>query len=128
MQPWVSLVGRPKALEYILSARSVDAIKAMAIGWVKRAVGSEKELREGTTALAERIATLWKQVLAAIISRVNVQKPMETDVRGDNSLFTQLEKTQAVQIPHNRYLVLSANESTNTFGKGIPEDFPQVLT
>ncbi|KAM0798271.1 ClpP/crotonase-like domain-containing protein, partial [Usnea florida] len=92
LQFLVSLIGRARALEYILSARSVDAIEAAAIGWVNKAYGSEKELTEGVTALAERIATFPKQGLAAIKSRVNVQKPTEMDIRGDNSLFTQLEK------------------------------------
>ena len=127
MQFLVSLIGRAKALEYILSARSVDPIEAAAIGWVHRAFGSEKELIEGVRALAERITTSPKQGLAAIKSRVNVQKPMETDIRCDSS-FTQLEKTQIAQSSQNRYLVLSVNESASVFEKGTPEDVQQVLT
>ena len=128
MQFLLSLIERARALEYILSARSVNAIEAAAIGWVNKAFGTEKDLTEGVTALAERIATFPKQGLAASKSRVSVQKPTETDIRGDNSLFTQLERTQVVQSSQNRYLVLSANESANAFEKVIPEDVPQVLT
>ena len=127
MQFLVSLIGRARALEYILLARSVNAIEAAAIGWIKEAFGSEKELTERMTALVERIATFPKQGQAAIKSRVNVQKSTKTDIRSDNSLFTQLEKTQVVQSSQNRYLVLSANESANAFEKGTPEDVPQVL-
>ena len=123
-----SLIGRARALEYILSARSVDAIEAAAIGWVNRAFGTEQELKSEVTALAERIATFPKQGLSAIKSRVNVQKPTEEDIRGDNSLFTQLEKTAVVQASQDRYLVLSGNESDSTFEKNIPQDVPQVLS
>ncbi|MCJ1457648.1 hypothetical protein MMC28_008017 [Mycoblastus sanguinarius] len=124
----VSLIGRARALEYILSARSVDAIEAAAIGWVNRAFSSEIELESEVTALAERIATFPKQGLAAIKSRVNIQKPSEDAIMGDNSLFTQLEKSGIVQQSQDRYLVLSANESANTFEKDIPQDLPAVLT
>ncbi|MCJ1227568.1 hypothetical protein MMC12_004224 [Toensbergia leucococca] len=127
LQFLVSLIGRARALEYILSARSVDAIEAAAIGWVNRAFSSEMVLKTEVTALAERIATFPKQGLAAIKSRVNVQKPTEGDIKGDNSLFTELEKTTVVQQSQDRYLVLSANESANVFEKGIPEDIPEVL-
>ena len=80
------------------------------------------------TTLAERFATFPKQGLAALKSRVNVQKPTETDISGDNSLFTQLEKTQVVQSSRDRYLALSVNEGANAFEKAMPEDVPQVLT
>ena len=122
-----ALLGRARALEYILSARSVDAVEAAAIGWVNGAFGTEQELKRETTALAERIATYPKQGLAAIKSRVNVQKPTEEAIRGDNKMFTNLEKTQVVQQSQNKYLLLSQNESANSFEKNIPQDLPQVL-
>ncbi|KUJ23750.1 ClpP/crotonase, partial [Mollisia scopiformis] len=82
LQFLVSLVGRARALEYILSARSVDAFEAAAIGWVNRAFESEEKLKAATTELAERIAAFPKQGLAAIKSRVNVQKPTEQEIFG----------------------------------------------
>ena len=123
LQFLVSLIRRARALEYILSARSVDAIEAAAIRSVNKAFGSEKELTERVTALAERIAIFPKQVLAANKSRVNVQKPTETDIRGDINLSTQLEKMQIVQSSRNQYLVLSANESANTFKESYQRMF-----
>ena len=84
----VDLIGRARALEYILSARSVDANEAAAIGWVNRAFPSAQGLESEVSALAERIATFPKQGLAAIKSRVNIQKPTQEDISGDNNLFT----------------------------------------
>lgn len=123
----VSLMGRARALEYILSANSVNATEAAEIGWVNKAFDTETELQNGVTALAERIATFPKQGLAAIKQRVNVQKPTLANIRGDNNLFVQLEKTAVVQQSQNQYLRLSANESDNTFEKNVPQDIPQVL-
>lgn len=128
LQFLVSLIGRARALECILSARSVDAIEAAAIWWVNRAFGSKEELEQGVTALAERIATFPKQGLSAIKSRIDVQKPSEADIKEDNSLFTQPEKTKDVPESQDRYLVLSGNESANAFEKDIPQDLPAVLT
>lgn len=123
----VDLIGRARALEYILSARSVDAVEAAAIGWVNRAFSSELELSQEVTALAERIATFPKQGLTAIKSRVNVQKPTWADILGGDRIFTQLEKTAVVQQSQDKYLVLSANESDTKFKKNIPQDIPAIL-
>lgn len=49
-------MGRASALEYILSARSVDALTAAALGWVNKVFGSAQELRSAVDALAVRIA------------------------------------------------------------------------
>ena len=86
------------------------------------------DLKDNVTALAERIATFPKQGLAAIKARVNVQKPTRADILGDNSIFTQLEKTAVVQESQDKYLVLSANENANAFELGLPEDVSAVLT
>lgn len=123
----VDLIGRARALEYILSARSLNAAQAAAIGWVNQAFSSEAELKAEVTSLAQRIATFPKPGLSAIKSRVNVQKPSEESIKGDNSLFTQLKKTAVVQQAQNRYLELSGNQSDSAFEKNIPEDLPEIF-
>ena len=52
----VKLIGRARALEYMLSGRGVDAETAAGMGWVNRAFGSGGDLRREVDALAERIA------------------------------------------------------------------------
>ena len=56
----VDLIGRARALEYILSASSMNTAQAAEIGWVNRAFGIETELKSEVTSLAERIATFPK--------------------------------------------------------------------
>ena len=128
LQFLVNLIGRARALEYILTARCVNATEAAAIGWVNQAFDTETNLKNEVTALAERIAVFPKQALAAIKSRVNVQKPTEVDILGDNKLFTQLEMTAVVQKAQERYLVLSGNQSDNAFERNLPQDIPRILT
>lgn len=87
----------------------------------------EEDLKNNVNTLAERIAKFPKQGLAAIKSRVNIQKPTELAILGDNSLFRILENTEIVQQAQDRYLVLSANESNNAFDRDLPEDIPLIL-
>ena len=123
----VKLIGRARALEYILSGRAVDAVTAAAIGWVNKAFGSAEELTQETDALAERIAAFPEQGLAAIKARVNVQKPSDADLQGDNDLFTQLTSTKVTQEAGTMFLKVSENESAGTFELNLPEDLTEIV-
>ena len=126
VQYLVKLIGRARALEYILSSRSVDAVTAAAIGWVNKAFGSSEELRREVDSLAERIAAFPQQGLAAIKARVNVQKPSEEDLDGDLELFNQLANTDVQQAAGQKYLQLSGEESEGTFELDVPDDIDQI--
>lgn len=126
VQYLTALLGRARALEYILSARSVDAVTAATIGWVNRAFGSVTELKEGVNSLAERIASFPKQGLGAVKSRVNVQKPSEADLEGDGALLGKLSTSQVSQLTVDKFLELSNNQENGKFGLDVPEDMPQI--
>ena len=123
----VKLIGRARALEYILSGRAVDAVNAAAIGWVNKAFGSVGELVRETDALAERIAAFPEGGLAGVKARVNVQKPGEDDLRGDNELFTRLAGTRVTEEAEALYFELSGNEAAGTFELGLPEDLTEIV-
>ena len=106
-----ALLGRARALEYILSASAVDAVTAATIGWVNRAFGNTAELKDGVTALANRINSFPKQGLGAVKSRVNVQKPPEADLDGDFELLGKLSTSTVSQLTANKFLQLSDNQS-----------------
>ena len=122
------LIGRARALEYILSARAVDAVTAAAIGWVNRAFESQAELRSEVNALATRIASFPEQGLAAIKARVNVQKPSDEDLKGDNDVFLELADTELTKAAADKFLKLSEEQSNNGFERGIPDDVVQILS
>lgn len=121
-----TLLGRARALEYILSARPVDAVTAATIGWVNRAFGTAAELKDNVTALANRINSFPKQGLGAVKSRVNVQKPTEEALEGDLQLLGKLSTSNVSQLTANKFLQLSDNESNNQFELNVPEDLPEI--
>ena len=123
----VKLIGRARALEYILTGRSVDAATAAAIGWVNTAFRSAEELRIGVDALAARIASLPEQGLQAVKARVNVQKPIDADLDGDLKLFAQLVPSAVSQEASNAYLRLSKNQTASAFELNEPENLPKIV-
>ena len=128
LQFLTKLIGRARALEYMLSGRAVNAATAEKIGWVNRAFGSGEELKNEVEALAKRIASFPSQGLKAIKERVNVQKPTEQDLDGDLEIFSELVPTAVSQEASNRYLKLSDEESNNEFERGIPDDIVEFLS
>ncbi|KAL8797289.1 MAG: hypothetical protein Q9195_000443 [Heterodermia aff. obscurata] len=126
VQYLVKLIGRARALEFILSARSVDAVTAAAIGWVNKAFGSSEELGREVEALAERIAVFPQQALAAIKARVNAQRPSEEDLDEDLELFGQLVDTDVAQAAGQKFLQLSGEESKGAFELDVPGDIDQI--
>ncbi|KAL8719212.1 MAG: hypothetical protein Q9225_003766 [Loekoesia sp. 1 TL-2023] len=122
------LIGRARALEYMLSARAVNAATAAAIGWVNQAFDSEAELRREVDVLARRIASFPAQGLAAVKARVNVQIPSDEDLKGDNDLFFKLAETEVTRAAADRYLKLSDEQSNNEFERGISDDIVQILS
>ncbi len=124
----VKLIGRARALEYMLSGRGVDGAAAAAMGWVNRAFGTEGELRREVEALAGRIAAFPAQGLAAVKARVNVQKPSEADLRGDNELFYKLAGTEVTQEAAGLFLELSGGERAGGFELGVPADLVEIVS
>lgn len=128
VQYLTQLIGRARALEYILSGRSVDARTAAAFGWVNAAFDSHDKLTAGVDALAQRIAAFPATGLAAIKERVNSRKPTDEEVQVDFELFTSLGAEPESQALDERYLELSANQTPNEFELNIPEDLVEVET
>lgn len=124
----VKLIGRARALEYMLSGRGVDAGTAASVGWVNRAFGSEGELRREVEGLAGRIAAFPAQGLAAIKARVNVQRPSEGDLEGDNEVFVRLTGTEVSEKAADRFLVLGGDQSAGGFELGVPDDVVEIVS
>lgn len=123
-----ALIGRARALEYILSARSVDASEAERIGWVNRGFQSADELGQETLALATRIATFPIQALAGVKERVNVQKPSDESVLGDLQAFSGGVTQNVTQRANARFLELGDGQRNTPFERNIPEDIDQILS
>ncbi|KAL8832619.1 MAG: hypothetical protein Q9170_004819 [Blastenia crenularia] len=121
------LIGRARALEYMLSARPMDAVTAAIIGWVSRAFGSAAKLKGEVDALAERIAGFPTQALAAIKERVNAQNPSVEDVQGDNDSFVELAATETVNKAAGRFLKLGEEQTDTRFERDIPDNITEIV-
>lgn len=76
-----------------------------------RRLGAPGELRANVEALAERIAAFPAQGGSRRSkARVNVQKPSEADLAGDNELFTRLAQAALTQAAADRFVVLLGDE------------------
>lgn len=127
LQYLVKLIGRARALEYLLSGRTVDAPTAAAIGWVNRAFGTSQELRIETDALAQRIASFSGLALAAIKRRVNAaSQPSAESVMADGVETSKLIGQPASQAALTRYLVLSDNQSGNAFELALTSNLEEL--
>lgn len=127
LQYLVALIGRARALEYILSGNSVDAVTAASIGWVNKAFGSKEVLRTEVDALAHRIASFTGKALSGIKQRVNVNKPSAESLAGDNEAFSQLLVEQpAAQRATDRYLELSQDQTRSPFELALSENLERL--
>lgn len=118
----VSLIGRARAFEYILSGRSVDAKTAAAIGWANTAYASNDLLRREVDALAQRIASFPGKALGAIKRRINVSKPTTQDLDGDFAAYTALRL-----LDNGRFLKLTNNQTRSRFELDAPFNIEQIL-
>ena len=127
MQYLVRLIGRARALEYILSGRSVDAETAAAIGWVNRAFSSSEQLRQEVDALAHRIASFSGTALAAIKQRINASSnPSAQSIAEDLATFLPLLSQPVAQTALTRYLELSENQKGNEFELAVEDRLDEV--
>lgn len=127
LQYLVALIGRARALEYILTGRTVNAETAAAIGWVNKAFLSKELLRQQVDALAHRIASFSGPALAAIKRRVNVSKPSVQSVVDDNAIFSELLTQQpAAQAAVDRYLELSRDQTTSPFELALTDNLVEI--
>ena len=127
LQFLVNLIGRARAFEYVLSGRTVNASTAEAIGWVNKAFASKEELRREVESLAHRIAAFPKDALAAIKARINVTKPTEESLAGDNVAFLALTQSKVAQMAANRYLNLSKNQTASQFELNLTDNLVELM-
>ena len=123
----VALIGRARALEYMLTGRSVDAITAEKIGWVNKAFDTTEALRQGVDALAERIAEMPGQGLSAVKQRVNVVGPKVEDLQGDLDLFDKLVPTTVVQEASGNWLRVSEDQTWSRLELFEPELLTEIV-
>jgi len=91
------LVGRPRALEIVLSGDDFDADLAERYGWINRAVDDDA-LDAVVDGLAARLASFDRETLAELKAQVNrIGVPTGAELEASNQLFWEALKRPAAQ-------------------------------
>src|SRR5580692_8548234 len=108
------LVGRSRALEFVLSGDDFDADIAERYGWVNRTL-DDKDLGSFVDALARRMASFDHETLAAAKSQINrFGTPTAAELKSSTDIFFS-----AVTWPGQQ----ARRAKVRNLGYGVPSDF-----
>jgi enoyl-CoA hydratase/carnithine racemase len=108
------LVGRSRALEFVLSADDFDADIAERYGWVNRSL-DDNDLDSFVDALVRRLASFERETLAAAKAQINrFGMPTATELQSSNDLFFPLLALPGAQ---------ARRAKVRDIGYGVPSDF-----
>ncbi|TGO31569.1 hypothetical protein BHYA_0520g00040 [Botrytis hyacinthi] len=118
------LIGRGRAMEYILSGKDVGAVEAERIGWINKAFDTTAGMNGHIDDLISRMVLFPIQALGLAKQSINVAtRPQLSDLLGDSDKFLQAS-SPASQALIGKSLELSANQSDGDierfFGEAIP--------
>ncbi|OAL28404.1 hypothetical protein AYO22_02858 [Fonsecaea multimorphosa] len=116
------LIGRARALEYLLSANTVDAETAERIGWVNKAFPSVNEMTAYVDKLAHRIATFPSAAIAATKDSVNEQAPLFEAVDRDLERITALAQTPEAQMALTKFLENGNDQQGGAWEDGLNDN------
>jgi enoyl-CoA hydratase/carnithine racemase len=108
------LVGRSRALEFVLSGDDFDADVAERYGWVNRTLDDDS-LDSFVDALARRLASFDRETLGAAKAQISrVGTPTATELQSSNDLFFRTLASPSAQARRARI---------RNIGYGVPSDF-----
>jgi enoyl-CoA hydratase/carnithine racemase len=108
------LVGRSRALEFVLSADDFDADIAERYGWVNRTVDDD-ELDSFVDALVRRLASFDREPLAAAKAQINrFGRPSASELQSSNDMIFSILASPSAQ---------TRRAKLRGIGYGVPSDF-----
>jgi enoyl-CoA hydratase/carnithine racemase len=108
------LVGRSRALEFVLSADDFDADVAERYGWVNRTLNDD-DLDRFVDALVRRLVSFDSNVLAAAKAQINrFGMPTATELQSSNDMIFPLLTLPGAQ---------ARRAKLRNIGYGVPSDF-----
>ena len=108
------LVGRSRALEFVLSADDFDADVAERYGWVNRTL-DDKDLNSFVDALVRRLASFDREVLAAAKAQINrFGTPTAAELQSSNDMIFPMLAWPRAQ---------ALRTKLRDLGYGAPSDF-----
>jgi enoyl-CoA hydratase/carnithine racemase len=108
------LIGRSRALEFVLSADDFDADVADRYGWVNRTL-DDADLDSFVDALARRLASFDREPLAAAKAQINrFGAPTASELQSSNEMIFPMVASPSAQ---------ARRANLRDLGYGIPSDF-----
>lgn len=120
------LIGRGRAMEYILSGNDIGAVEAAAIGWINKAFESTPEMYAHIDALISRFVLFSLPAIGLAKQSINAAtKPTLAELMADADRFIQTLVNPDVPTLIGITLELSGNQTDtfaeNFFGEVIPQ-------
>jgi enoyl-CoA hydratase/carnithine racemase len=120
------LIGRGRALEYLLSTNTVDAETAERIGWVNKSFPSVESMQEYVDKLAHRIAAFPAAALAATKDAVNEDAPTEEALDRDICRIVGLAQSVEAQSAVTKFLELGNDQQPGPWEDGLNDNLVQL--
>ncbi|KAM3065062.1 hypothetical protein ACMFMG_006175 [Clarireedia jacksonii] len=119
------LIGRGRAMEYILSSKDINAEDAERIGWINQAFDTEEEMYAHIDELISRIALYPLQALAFAKQSINAAtRPPLNETLEDANRFLQMISAPAAQSLIAKVLKADGNESAGDVELYLGEYIP----
>ncbi|KAF7921521.1 uncharacterized protein EAE97_011310 [Botrytis byssoidea] len=120
------LIGRGRAMEYILSGNDIGAVEAAEIGWINKAFEFTPEMYSHIDALISRFVLFSLPAIGLAKQSINAAtKPTLIELKADADRFLQTLSNPDVPVLIGKALALAQNQTDtfaeNFFGEVIPQ-------
>ncbi|KAH7390202.1 enoyl-CoA hydratase/isomerase-like protein [Cadophora sp. MPI-SDFR-AT-0126] len=120
------LIGRGRAMEYILSGNDIGAVEAAEIGWINKAFESTPAMYGHIDALISRYVLFSLPAIGLAKQSINAAtRPTLTELQADADRFLQTLTNPDVPVLIGKALALAHNQTDtvaeNFFGETIPQ-------
>ncbi|KAJ4341915.1 hypothetical protein N0V95_007100 [Ascochyta clinopodiicola] len=119
------LIGRGRAMEYILTGKDVLAEDAERMGWINKAFDSDREMTAYIEEILSVLVLYPTSALGLIKQSINAaSRPQLTDTVGDANRFLQAVAKPAAQTLIGALLELTHNQSAGDVEMYLGESIP----
>ncbi|RAR16436.1 enoyl-CoA hydratase/isomeras-like protein [Stemphylium lycopersici] len=121
------LIGRGRAMEYILTGKDITAEDAERIGWINKAFDSEREMYAHIDDILEVLTLYTTTSLGLVKQSINVaSRPKLQDTIDDSNRFLESARQPETQQLLRDFLVLTRNQSDGDVELHLGENVPAL--
>ncbi|CAM6122783.1 unnamed protein product [Calypogeia fissa] len=120
------LIGKGRALQYLLSGDYADCKLGKELGWFNDCYESREELEDKVGALAKKIGLRPQAALNATKAGLQSMNPPLSVLQADLNNFIPLANSPAAQALLHKLLVLGKNQTRSPFELGMPETIGEL--